>query len=67
MTADLTPRLDQLGQDARALWLAGASQFDILLYVVTPLGGWTSSDPDHLGLIEALGLVRERVQASTPP
>ncbi|MCX4973148.1 hypothetical protein [Streptomyces sp. NBC_00620] len=65
--SSLTPRLDLLGQDARALWLAGASQHDVLLHVVVGLGGWTRTDENHLELLDALTKVRERIEATTPP
>jgi hypothetical protein len=67
VSADLAQRLHLLGQDARALWLAGVSQHDILLHVVTGLGGWTRSDPNHLELLDALARVRDGVEGTTPP
>lgn len=67
MPVDLTPQLRQLGHDARALWLAGVSQHDVLMHVVVSLGGWTRTDEDHLELLEALAQIRERLEATTPP
>lgn len=64
---DLEQRLHRLGEDARALWLAGATQHDVLVHVVVSLGGWTRTDEDHVELLEALAKVRERLESTTPP
>jgi hypothetical protein len=49
---DLEQHLHQLGQHARDLWLAGATQHDVLVHVAVSLGGWHwQDDPRHLRLI----------------
>jgi hypothetical protein len=63
---DLTPRLNQLGHDARDLWLAGATQHDVVLHIAISIGGWTRTDENHLGLLAALAKVRERIETTTP-
>lgn len=63
---DLTPRLNQLGHDARDLWLAGATQHDVVLHIAIAIGGWTRTDENHLELLAALAKVRERIEATTP-
>jgi hypothetical protein len=64
---DLEQRLHQLGEHARTLWLAGASQHDVLVHVAVSLGGWTRDDENHLELLAALAQIRERLEATTPP
>ncbi len=64
---ELEQRLHQLGDQARQLWQAGATQHDVLLHVTASLGGWTRDDEDHLELLEALTRIKERLEATTPP
>ncbi|QQM41992.1 hypothetical protein [Streptomyces liliifuscus] len=65
--AELERQLHQLGQDARDVWQAGATQHDVLVHVVVSLGGWTRDDENHLELLDALARIRERLEATTPP
>ncbi|MFJ9536630.1 hypothetical protein ACIRPX_05165 [Streptomyces sp. NPDC101225] len=65
--ATLTERLEQLGTDARTLWLSGASHYDVLLHAALPLRSWTNTDPDHVRLLDALARVQERLKVTTPP
>jgi hypothetical protein len=64
---ELEQQLHQLGQHARNLWQAGATQHDVLVHVAVSLGGWTRTDPAHAELLDALTQIRERLAATTPP
>ncbi|MFF4448927.1 hypothetical protein [Streptomyces sp. NPDC001502] len=64
--SDLAQRLEQLTQDAHALWQAGATQHDVLVHVAAGLGGWTRTDEDHLELLAALDLTRQQIHDNTP-
>lgn len=67
VSKELEQRLHQLGEHARDLWQAGATQHDVLVHVVVGLGGWTRDDPDHVELLDALARIRGRLEATTPP
>ncbi|MFJ4867778.1 hypothetical protein [Streptomyces sp. NPDC088757] len=60
------PDLYQLNQDARAIWQAGATQYDVLLHIASGLGGWTRTDENHLELLDALDRIRKQIHDNTP-
>ncbi|MEV7833007.1 hypothetical protein AB0P12_20690 [Streptomyces subrutilus] len=63
---DPSPHLCQLGQDAHALWRAGATQHEVLAHVAIGLNGWTRTDDDHIALLAALDLIRQQIHDNTP-